>query len=110
MEENDYSYIKDQIDVLRNAIPFLRDKSDSYVFSALCIKSDYYKNPNYVFGEKEIREMMVDGSNDGGVDAIFLDPNSDEAKNLVLVQSKFYEKKVSAEEIRSALHKMNDFY
>ena len=52
--------------------------------------------------------MMVDGPNDGGIDAMFTDPNS-ETDDLVLVQSKFYQK-ISYEDIINAINKMISFY
>ena len=53
-------------------------------------------------------ETVVDGSNDGGVDALLSDPNSDES-NLVLVQSKFYSS-ISFEDIANAVTKLVRFY
>lgn len=51
---------------------------------------------------------MVDGVNDGGVDAMLSDPNSGES-NLVLIQSKFYQK-ISYEDVVNAITKMVRFY
>ena len=105
---NNYDFIKERIDVLKRNYAFLRDKKDDFAFSALCVKSDYYKNPALDFNDQIIEDMMVDGPNDGGVDAIFTDPNSD-TSNLVLVQSKYYDK-ISYDDIVNAITKLVVFY
>ena len=53
-------------------------------------------------------KMVTDGSSDGGVDALLLDPES-ENKDLILVQSKYYQN-ISQEDIRNAFTKMFRFY
>lgn len=103
-----YNYIKSKIQNLKELYPSLRNKTDDYVFSVLCVKSNFYKNPSLTFSEIDMNETIVDGSNDGGVDALLTDPNSDES-NLVLVQSKFYTI-ISFEEIVNAVTKLVRFY
>lgn len=103
-----YIFIKTKIDQMKELNRSLRDKPDDYVFTALCIKSNYYKNPSLTFNESIINETIVDGTNDGGIDALLTDPNSDES-NLVLVQSKYY-KEISFEDIANAITKMVRFY
>ena len=104
----EYLFIKSKISSMKEAFPQLRNKADDYVFSALSIKSNLYKNPALNFDVSKIQQTIVDGSNDGGVDAILIDPNSEES-NLVLVQSKFYQS-ISFEDISSAVAKMWTFY
>lgn len=103
-----YDFIRTKIDYLKENYQSLRQKTEDYAFSALCVKADYYKNPALDFNDSVIDGMMVDGANDGGVDAMLTDPNSDEA-NLVLVQSKFHQK-ISYEEVVNAITKMVRFY
>lgn len=103
-----YNYIKSKIQNLKELYASLRNKTDDYVFSVLCVKSNFYKNPSLTFSEIDMNETIVDGSNDGGVDALLTDPNSDES-NLVLVQSKFYTI-ISFEEIVNAVTKLVRFY
>ena len=64
---SDYEYISSQIDTLRS-YNFFRKKPDSYIFSALCIKSHFYKNPALLMSLSELEDMIVDGSYEGGVD------------------------------------------
>lgn len=104
-----YDFIKDKIDCLKDSFPTLRQKRDDYTFSALCVKNDYYKNPSLDFNENTIKDMIVDGPMDGGVDAMLLDPSSSDETNLILVQSKFYQK-VTYEDVVNAITKMVRFY
>ena len=109
MPTNDnYDFIKNKIQQMKENYPFLRGKSDDYVFSLLCVKANFYKNPALVFSETAMQETVVDGTADGGVDALLTDPNSDES-NLVLVQSKFWQN-ISFEDVTNAITKLVRFY
>lgn len=103
-----YEYIKTKIQQLKELNPSLREKTDDYVFSILCVKSNFYKNPSLTFNEQMMRDTVVDGCNDGGADALLTDPNSDES-NFVIVQSKFYQN-ISFEDVSNAITKMVRFY
>lgn len=103
-----YDFIKSKIEQLKGLYPSLREKRDDYVFSALCFKSNFYKNPSLNFNEQLIEEVIVDGNNDDGIDALLTDPNSDES-DLVLIQSKFYQT-IAFEDIVNAITKMVRFY
>ena len=108
MDIDNYDYIADKINKLKTQYPFLRDKQDYYVFSALCIKANFYKNPALILHESDLAEMIVDGWSDGGADILLSDPNS-EADDLVIGQSKFC-KAITAEQVLNAVRKMADFY
>ena len=43
--QTDYAAIKRKIQEMKDIYPSLRTKPDHYVFSALCVKSNYFKNP-----------------------------------------------------------------
>lgn len=107
IDEN-YNFIKTKIQNLKDTYASLRNKSDDYVFSVLCVKSNFYKNPSLAFTEADMDATIVDGTNDGGVDALLSDPNSEES-DLVLVQSKFYSS-ITFEEIANAVTKLTRFY
>ena len=83
-------------------------RPDDYVFSALCLKANFYKNPSLILHEENFAEMIVDGTNDGGADILLSDPNSEDS-DLVIGQSKFY-KNISSEIVLNAVRKMADFY
>ena len=105
---NTYDDIKDKIAELKKQYPSLRSRTDDYVFSALCVKAHFFKNPSLVLNESDFAEMIVDSPNDGGADILFSDPNS-ETSDLVIGQSKFC-KSISSEEVLNAMRKMADFY
>ena len=48
---NTYDYIKEKINGMKAQYPSLRDKTDDYIFSALCIKANFYKSPALVLYE-----------------------------------------------------------
>lgn len=107
-QDTSYEYIKTKISAYKETYPSLRDKADDYVFSAVAVKSNYYKNPAIDFNESDFDEMIVDGQYDGGVDILLTDPNS-ETSDLVIAQSKFYTH-ITMEDVVNALTKMGLFY
>ena len=103
-----YEFISQKIKAMKDSFPSLRDKSDDYVFSALCVKSNYYKNPALILSENDFNDIIVDGQYDGGVDVLLSDPNS-ENSDLVIGQSKYFQH-ITSEDILNAMIKMALFY
>ena len=106
--QNTYEFITSKISALKDAYVSLRNKSDDYVFSALAVKSNYYKNPALVLNESDFEDFIVDGQYDGGADVLLSDPNS-EASDMVIGQSKYYQS-ITFDEVFNALTKMASFY
>ena len=106
--ETNYEFISNRIHSVKNLFPLLKSEPDYYVFSVLCVKSIFFKDPSLNFSENDF-DMFVDGKNDGGADFILNDPNPSGNSNLIIGQSKFYEK-INAETILNAVRKMADFY
>lgn len=106
--KDNYQYISDKVKQLKTEFPSLRGRTDDYAFVSLAVKSNIYKNPAFNLNEHELSSFIVDGVNDGGIDAILSDPSSD-TNDLVLCQAKFYQQ-ITFEEIKNAIHKMVDFY
>lgn len=106
---SNYSSIIDRVRDIRSFYFFLKKKSDDYAFSAVCIKYSIYKNPALNLTENELEKAIIDGTNDGGADFLVLDPNNEEASDLIIGQSK-YREKISTEETRNSINKMVDFY
>ena len=48
-----YDLIQEKIQSLKSTYPSLRQRADEYVFSALCIKSNLYKNPAFSLNEND---------------------------------------------------------
>ncbi len=93
---------------MRGNYPSLKGRSDAYVFSALCIKAHFYRNPAFLLYDEDIEEMIVDGAYDGGADFLLADPASQNG-DIVIGQSKFY-KSIKHDEVFNALVKMSAFY
>lgn len=103
-----YNYIIEKINGLKAQYPSLRSQTDDYVFSALCIKANFYKNNALTLNENDFAEIIIDSPNDGGADILLSDPNS-ETSDLVIGQSKLY-KTITSEQVLNAMRKMADFY
>ena len=103
-----YDYIAEKINSMKYDYPFLRDKPDYYVFSALFVKVAFYKNPKLSLNENVFNEAVTDSPNDCGIDILLLDPNTDE-KDFIIGQAKFC-KAISAEEVLNSMRKMADGY
>lgn len=108
VEQGAYEFIKEKLRTMKDMYPLLRSKPDSYGFSALCIKSNFYKNPALILNESDFADIIVDGQSDGGVDFLLSDPNS-EGADLVIGQSKFYAS-IQYEDVLNAMVKMALFY
>ena len=101
---NTYDYIMEKISSLKAQYPTLRLRTDDYVFSALCVKANFYKKPSLILNESDFTDIIVDGQSDGGADILLSDPNSDEY-DLVVGQSKFH-KTISQDTVINAVLKM----
>lgn len=103
-----YDIIVSKIQSLKEIYPSLRKESDEHIFTVLCVKSNFYKNPSLSFTENDIGSILVDSIKDGGVDALLSDPNS-ETNNLIICQSKYYQT-ITFDAVRDAIAKMILFY
>ena len=104
----DYLYIQSKINSLKSKYEFLRDKPESYIFSALCLRATFYKNLESPLTKATLEDIIVDGTSDGGVDALLIDPIS-ENSDLVICQSKFHQA-MKYDDALNALIKMANFY
>lgn len=105
----DFTILEDRINSIKGMYPSLKNKTDDYVFSALCIKYSVFKNPSLTLTESELIDCIVDGTNDGGADFFLLDPNNNEASDMIISQSKYWSK-FSLEDAKNAINKMIDFF
>ena len=103
-----YEFITTKINALKEKHPSLRARTDDYVFSVLCVKAHFYKNPANVPDDEEFAEIVVDGTRDGGIDILLNDKNY-ERTDMVIGQSKFY-KSISKETVLKAMEKMGQAY
>lgn len=104
----EYETISSKIKSLKDLYPSLRRESDEHIFTVLCVKSNFYKNPSLSFTDSDIENILVDSVKDGGVDALLADPNS-ETNNMIICQSKYYQT-ITFDVVRDAVAKMILFY
>ena len=94
--------IEEEIKYFKKNVPDFAKIRDEYIFTLVCSKYYYYDGEiNY----STVDNIFVDGSNDGGIDLIFNNPNS-ENEDLILVQGK-YSSKLDREAIFNAFIKMD---
>ena len=60
------------------------------VFTAMCVKYFFFHEAGANFDAEEAAEYLTDGKGDGGIDAVFNDPGSED-NDMIIVQSKYYE-------------------
>jgi len=76
-------------DFVRDNPGFARMEKEG-AFSALCAKYMFFSNPMLTpFTEEQFACCIPDGSRDGGIDAMFADPDP-EMKRVVVFQCKYY--------------------
>lgn len=83
-------FIKERIEALKGKYPAFREMQDYHVFTILCMKYFFFSE-GMSFDPDVMKTTLTDGAKDGGIDAIFNDPNS-EGNDMIIVQSKYYEK------------------
>ena len=108
VSQNSYEFITQKINSMKTSNPSLRNKPNEYVFSALCVKANFYKNPALVLNDSDYEDFIVDSRYDGGVDVLLNDPNS-ENSDLIIGQSKFYQN-ITFDDVQNAILKMVLFY
>lgn len=105
MEE--HNYIKERIATLKSEIPVYRTMQDYHVFTIMCLKYFFFSD-GATFDPDAAAEFLTDGANDGGIDAIFNDPNS-EGNDMIIVQSKYYESTpLTGQDVAGELYKITE--
>ena len=112
MEEQ--NYIVTRISALKENYPILKNEQDYHLFIMMCLKYYYFSEPGVAFDpEMILQEYITDGGKDGGIDALFNDPTS-ENNDMVIVQCKFYQNSALTEddistEITKISNTLSDF-
>lgn len=104
----DQDFFKNQFASLKEKYPSLRTLQDYHLFIVLCIKYFFFSESDAAFDPDQILTFLTDGKDDGGIDAIFNDPNS-EGNDVVILQCKYYEDTaLSASDVAGELYKINE--
>lgn len=102
------SFLISQVAEFKNKYKEFRNLQDYVVFTAMCIKYFYYSAGAANFDAEKIISYLTDGANDGGIDAVFNNEESED-NNLVLVQSKYYNvASISFDKVVGELAKINE--
>ena len=100
--------IVNRIDSFKKKYVNFKDKTDYHVFTLLCMKYFFFCEDNAKFDKDEVIDYLTDGANDGGIDAIFNDPNSED-NDVIIMQSKYYNKsRLKINDIIMELHKIKN--
>lgn len=79
-----------------------------HVFTLLCMKYFFFGGTGIAFDPELALEYLTDGANDGGIDAIFNDPES-EGNDVIIIQSKYYNSTdLIAENVAGELYKISE--
>lgn len=106
LQEQDF--FDNQFRTLKDKYPSLRHLQDYHLFIVLCIKYFFFSESDAAFDPDIILSNLTDGKDDGGIDAIFNDPNS-EGNDVIILQCKYYEEsKLSASDVAGELYKINE--
>ena len=102
------SYFNYHLNALKEKYPVFAPYENYHVFTFLCMKYFFFSEAGVLFDQDMALEYLTDGANDGGIDAIFNDPTS-ENNDVIVVQSKFYENTVlSTDVVAGELYKINE--
>lgn len=109
MVNSDYiEYIDSHINEIKEKYTSYNTMKDYDVFSFLCMKYFFFNEDDTPFDADVALEYFTDGANDGGIDAIFNDPNSDD-NDVIVMQCKHYRKSIlRPEEIGAAVLKIKN--
>ena len=81
--------MEDLLEKFREQHPRFKEMRDDGVFSAMSMMYLFYANPLTPFADDVCERYIVDGANDGGIDAIFRDPETENGE-VVIIQGKYY--------------------
>ena len=100
-------FIKESMEAMKNKYPVFRGMQDYHVFIVLCLRYFFFTE-GMTFDPEMVKGFLTDGAKDGGIDAVFNDPNS-EGNDMIIVQSKYYEKTpLRGENVVGELYKITE--
>ena len=106
--QQEQDFFKHRFSSLKEKYPSFNHIQDYHLFVILCMKSYYFNNGITPFDPDIVVNYLTDGKNDGGIDAIFNDPNSEE-NDIIVMQCKYYEDStLSASDVAGELYKINE--
>ncbi len=105
----DATDIKEYMQDFKEKYPTFKNCKNFQLFSLMCMYYFFYGATDASFDQDENLSYLVDGANDGGIDAVFKDPNSEENNDIVIVQSKLYvNASISTQYVKSEVTKIKE--
>ncbi len=102
------SAIENALQEFKKKYPVFQNYKDYQLFTLFCSYYYFYGATEAPFDQDEVKDYLVDGANDGGIDAVFKDPNSED-DDIAIVQCKFYNNtKLKAEDITGEITKIKE--
>lgn len=102
------NFIDERIRAFKRMYPECSDWQEYRVFTAMCVRYFFFQEAGVGFDLEEASEYLTDGKSDGGVDAVFNDPGS-ENNDMIVVQSKFYENsQLTGADVAGELYKISE--
>ena len=85
----DKTFFEHCFEQMKMKYSFYKSYQDYHLFTLLCMKYYFFSEDGNSVDPEAALDWLTDGSNDGGIDAIFNDPTS-EGNDVIIVQSKYY--------------------
>ena len=95
--------IQQEIKNIKDNIKKLKDVNDERLLPLVAYKYIYLSDPEEL-SFSHYRDIIVDGPNDGGIDAIFSHPEED--NKLIILQSKYYKEITTKDTLLNAFRKI----
>ena len=91
----------------KQSFPSLSRLPDYVIFSAFCANYFFYDSTTAPFEAVSFLDCIPDGANDGGIDAIFVNPNDE--NEVIIAQSKLYSDStaITPERLKTELNKIS---
>jgi hypothetical protein len=100
-------YFEDKFRHLVEKNPSFEGMKDYELFTIFCLKFFFFGDSTIPFDQDIVRGFLTDGARDGGIDAVFNDPNSDN-NDVIIIQSKYYaDTKVETKDVIAELSVIN---
>lgn len=91
-------YIAAHVREIQTKYTALSKMKDFEAFTLMCMKYFFFSGQDIPFDIDMALHAFTDGANDGGIDAIFNDPES-ENNDVIIVQCKYYDKTVFTRDV-----------
>ena len=90
INSNYIEYVQSHIRELKEKYVTYNNMKEYDLFSFLCMKYFFFNEDDVPFDADIALYYFTDGPNDGGIDAVFNDPNSDD-NDVIVMQCKYYD-------------------